>query len=83
MGEVEPQVICAYKGTFLLYMSSEHFPKSLVHKVGGGVVCGNLGTAPGVHLEYKFTFTVLRDAVCDMYGEVVLLDGVEDFDLFA
>ena len=64
-------------------MCSEELAESLVEKVGGRVVVLYLKPSFCVHMEAEALAAVCRDALGNMDCEVVLLDCVDDIDLFS
>ena len=59
-------------------MSSEDFAERLMEEVGCGMVVLDLCPSFCIYMETEALSAVCRDALGDMDGKVVLLDGVDD-----
>ena len=83
VGEVEAEVLVAHIGALLLDVGAYDLAQGLVQQVGATVVVRDLLPADGIHPEGELAIAVGRDPVGDVYGKVVLLDGVEDLYLLS
>ena len=80
MREVKTQVVGSDERTLLLHMLTQHLAESLVQEVRTGMV-GLAGmTLVGIHAGHEFSLRMLGQRLGDVYGQVVLVLGVHDFD---
>ncbi len=83
MREVEAEILVADVGALLLDMGAQDLAESLVEQVGAGMVVGDFLAFFRVDGEGEQGPHVGRDALGDMDGQVVFLDGSQDLDDFA
>ena len=80
MGEVEAQPVGSNQRTLLLHVRAQHLAEGEVNQVGGGMVV--LRGLPQVFIDHssKSGGQVLRQSSRNMHPQVVLLNGIINFD---